>query len=490
MTVSWFPPARLPRGSRGRRWCRRGRSRRGRAARFLARRTTGSRSASPSSYRTSNGVVPPAIVGLGRSSSDRGKVMGSLPEGFTSPNRMSRRPRPRAGRGTRRRGPRRRRAARAWSGRRGPRGRRRCGGSPRPRPGRVRPGQERRRAMDQVDEAERGAVQALRRPLGREDDGDVARRRRARPPRPRSNPSWKRTVAAGAFARMAASGDDGSQRTGNQKPTKVGGARRGRCRRWGSRRPSPPPESTADVGVRADDGDGAQARRQREAVRRSSRSTVPCSATAWATARFAVASTVPGDGRAVVETHREDRAHDPVDHVVEPGLGHLPGLERGLHLARSGAAPGISMSRPAIAGAARPWVPYQSDTTKPGKAQSCFRTPVRSACVLRAPRALQEVVGGHHRLHAGVLHPNLEGEQVGLAGGALVDDRVHHLAPGLLVVHREVLDAWRRRSGPACPGGAPRWCARPGWDPRPSSRGPGRCAAPARRGSRFHRGGR
>jgi hypothetical protein len=42
----------------------------------------------PSSYWTSKGIELPAIKTLGSSRCVFGKVIGSLPDGFTSPNRM------------------------------------------------------------------------------------------------------------------------------------------------------------------------------------------------------------------------------------------------------------------------------------------------------------------------------------------------------------------------------------------------------------------
>ena len=176
---------------------------------------------------------------------------------------------------------------------------------------------------------------------------------------------------------IAASGEDGSQRDREPEAHEVRPLDE-RAAADGDHVGRAAAGEHADVGVRADDCDGADARAAGAGRPSFLRSTVPCSATAWATARFAAASTVPGDGGVVVETHGEDRADDPVDHVVEPGLGHLPRPRARPSCRRTALEPGISMSSPAMAAGPQLWVPNQSDMTKPWKAQSRFSTPLSS----------------------------------------------------------------------------------------------------------------
>ena len=101
---------------------------------------------------------------------------------------------------------------------------------------------------------------------------------------------------------------------------------------------------------------------------------------------------------------------------------------------------GISMSRPAMAAFAVLCVAPQSERTKPWKPEILLQNLVEQVAVLAGVVAVHQVVGAHHGSRAGLLHGDLERQQVGLAHGALVDLDVDDVAAGLLVVERVVLD--------------------------------------------------
>ena len=183
--------------------------------------------------------------------------------------------------------------------------------------------------VDQVDEVERGAVQALRRPLGREDDGHVARggqRGRLGRVRPVVEPD-----RGGGRLRP-----DGRERRRRQPAHREPEAHERRSARRAALPPmgvtsaDPPPESTPTSAWGPMTAMDAEAGRQGKdaAVLEEHRALL-----GHGLGDGEVRGRVDGAGRdrVVVEPHREDRAHDPVDHVVEPGLGHLPGRERVLH---------------------------------------------------------------------------------------------------------------------------------------------------------------
>ena len=65
---------------------------------------------------------------------------------------------------------------------------------------------------------------------------------------------------------------------------------------------------------------------------------------------------------------------------------------------------------------------------------------VEQVVVLAGVVAVDEVVGAHHRRGLGDADGDLEGEQVGLAHGTLVEQNVDDGASGLLIVERVVLD--------------------------------------------------
>ena len=290
--------------------------------------------------------------------------------------------------------------------------------------------------MHQVDEVERGAVQALRRPLGREHDGHVARGGQAGR-LGGARPVVKPDRGAG---RLRPDGREGRGREPAHREPEAHevGALDERASTDGGHVGRSAPREHGHVGVWSDDRDGPQARGQGQVARVLEE-------------HRALLGHGLGDGevrgrvdgawrdRVVVEPDREDRAHDPVDHVVEPGLGHLPCRERVLHPREVQGAWHLHVEAGHRGGATAVGpVPVGHDEAR--KRPVLLQDAREERLALGAPCALHEVVAGHHRLHAGVLHPDLEREQVGLAGGALVDDHVHHLAPGLLVVEREVLD--------------------------------------------------
>ena len=54
--------------------------------------------------------------------------------------------------------------------------------------------------------------------------------------------------------------------------------------------------------------------------------------------------------------------------------------------------------------------------------------------------AVEMVIGAHHRADVRLLDGDLKRQEIGFLHGALVDDDVHDLAAGLLVVHRIAID--------------------------------------------------
>ena len=86
------------------------------------------------------------------------------------------------------------------------------------------------------------------------------------------------------------------------------------------------------------------------------------------------------------------------------------------------------------------WVAPQSETTQPLKPEVLLQDLVEQVVVLAGVVAVDEVVGAHHRRRLGDSDGDLEGEQVGLAHGPLVEQDVHDGASGLLIVERIVLD--------------------------------------------------
>ncbi|GAB3111429.1 hypothetical protein GCM10027055_12000 [Janibacter alkaliphilus] len=145
------------------------------------------------------------------------------------------------------------------------------------------------------------------------------------------------------------------------------------------------------------------------------------------------------------------------------------GVEVGLvHLAGAGRLEQADVSDPVVrrhlqveAGPQRPGpvddrAPVGDDETveAPLLAEDLGEQPV----VLRGPGAVDLVVGAHHRPRVRAGDDVLEGGQVDLAQGALVDLGADPQAFGLLVVHREVLQRGADPFGlqPADPGGAER----------------------------------
>ena len=100
----------------------------------------------------------------------------------------------------------------------------------------------------------------------------------------------------------------------------------------------------------------------------------------------------------------------------------------------------------------------QSVMTRPSNPHSSRRRSTSRVALLGEPPAVQPVVGRHDPERAALLHRQLEGQQVQLAQGALVDHRADRAALELGVVAHEVLRPWRPR----------RWPGRPARSPRPA----------------------
>ena len=118
--------------------------------------------------------------------------------------------------------------------------------------------------------------------------------------------------------------------------------------------------------------------------------------------------------------------------------------------------PGISRSRPAPSADEVSTMANQSVITRPSKPHSPRSTSRQQCGLLGEPPTVEPVVGGHDPEGTALLHRQLEGQQVQLAEGALVDHRVDRAPLELGVVADEVLHRGEHAVGLHARGRSPR----------------------------------
>ncbi len=140
----------------------------------------------------------------------------------------------------------------------------------------------------------------------------------------------------------------------------------------------------------------------------------------------------------------EHRAQDPPGHVVEPGLGDLSRLDRGL---QGGGEIGLVIEhRPGLL----------VEPVQGGGGGAVGRAPVRHHIAPIVPVALEDlieqpivfagkgavdvVIGAHHRARIGVGDGDFEGQKVRHPRGDRIDPGVEHEAARLLIIERIMFD--------------------------------------------------
>lgn len=152
--------------------------------------------------------------------------------------------------------------------------------------------------------------------------------------------------------------------------------------------------------------------------------------------------------REIEETGCEHGAENAVHHVIQA----IERNDAGLHLRLEHGGIEEGAERLLLVKAMERWRDDGSEVRQHGNGGD----PVRHDKTLEAPFAFEDVVeqvvvgagvgtvhqviGAHHGLHAGFFESDFEGEQVALAGAALIDDCICIKALCLLVVEGEVLD--------------------------------------------------
>jgi hypothetical protein len=133
-------------------------------------------------------------------------------------------------------------------------------------------------------------------------------------------------------------------------------------------------------------------------------------------------------------------AQDAMHHLVEQCLGYRAGLDGLFQLVAEVVASRhlhIEAGFCGFHGRVRA-APVRDDEAF--KAEVVIENVAQGVVVFAGVGAVDEVVAAHHRADAGVADADLEGEQIRLAHGALVDDGVGIVAAFFLIVHRVVLD--------------------------------------------------
>ena len=149
--------------------------------------------------------------------------------------------------------------------------------------------------------------------------------------------------------------------------------------------------------------------------------------------------------RMLIHAHGEHRAKDSVHHVVEHRSLHVAVLDRQLNAfifhAFKIASRRLFLVESGCGGLYRAMGPVPVGHNKALESPIVFQNVGQQVRVLARVGSADEVVGAHHRLHAGIFHADFEGQEIAFARAAFVDLNIGGEARGLLIVHGKVLDS-------------------------------------------------
>ncbi len=186
------------------------------------------------------------------------------------------------------------------------------------------------------------------------------------------------------------------------------------------------------------------------------------------------------DRRIVDDACGEHAAQNAVHHIIETRLGHLSVFDRLLQ----GSAEMVVVAGHLLIEAGESGFDGAVSRGPVGEnpaleLEVLLEDLIQQVVVLAGPVAIHEVVGAHHGGGIGDSDGDLEGQQIGLAHGLLVELRVDDVASGLLIVDRVVLDVAHHVLRTSRPSSGIRSWFRPEPDLRPRTRSCGRCAVRA-----------
>jgi len=147
-----------------------------------------------------------------------------------------------------------------------------------------------------------------------------------------------------------------------------------------------------------------------------------------------------GRGRQVEKSHRELRAQDAVNHVVDARQRDRPAIHRLLERVSEIIAAWHFDVQPGERRFGSGMSPAPVGKHEALKAECLLQHVGQQVAVLAGPIGVDLVVGAHDRAGARILDADLEGQQVAFAHGALVENHVADVAARFLVVKRVVLD--------------------------------------------------